>query len=116
MSPKKEQKLKIIRILLAKLKEEGALWSYDNRFVNETTISDDNLIALTLRYLDLPEISLLFKVYPFAKVKTAWKLLLVPEGEYLYTLNRFLAWFCFGVKRPDAYLKCLQTRRINSLS
>ena len=50
------------------------------------SLPDDQLIALTLRHLDL------------------------PEGEYLSTLNRFLAWYYFDAKRPDVYLKSLITR------
>lgn len=39
----------------------------------------------------------------------------MPEGEYLYTLNRFFAWYYFKAKRPDAYLKSLQTRHLNAM-
>lgn len=68
-----------------------------------------------MRYLDLDEIKQLFSIYSFHKIKDAWKRLLVPEGEYLYTLNRFFAWYYFKAKKPDAYLKSLQTRHLNAL-
>lgn len=97
------------------LKEEHAFWSYSPESVTLENMSDDNLIALTMRYLDLDEIKLLFQIYSFKKIKNAWKGILVPEGEYLYTLNRFFAWYYFKAKRPDAYLKSLQTRHLNSL-
>jgi hypothetical protein len=68
-----------------------------------------------MRYLDLDEIKQLFDIYSYKKIKDAWKAILVPEGEYLYTLNRFFAWYYFKAKNPDAYLKSLQTRHLNAL-
>lgn len=108
-----EQALK--HTLLEQLKQEHAFWSYEQDSVNLDSIDDDQLIALTMRHLDLPEIKQLFSIYSPRKIKNAWKRLLVPEGEYLYTLNRFFAWYYFKAKNPDAYLKGLQTRHINSL-
>ncbi len=102
-------------LLFEKLKEEKAFWSYAPESVTLSRIDNDNLIALTMRYLDLPEIEQLFSIFSVRKIKEAWKKLLVPEGEYLYTLNRFFAWYYFNAKRPDAYLKSLQTRHLNHL-
>jgi hypothetical protein len=101
--------------LFEMLKEENAFWSYDSKSVTLDNISDDQLIALTMRYLDLDEIKQLFDIYSYKKIKDAWKAILVPEGEYLYTLNRFFAWYYFKAKNPDAYLKSLQTRHLNAL-
>ncbi len=112
-------KIKITEIradLLSKLKEENAFWSYDESSVTPETIRDDQLIALTMRHLDLDEIKQLFSIFSFKKIKDAWKNLLVPEGEYLYTLNRFFAWYYFKAKNPDAYLKSLITRHLNKLA
>lgn len=101
--------------LLEMLKEERAFWSYEPNSVTLDNLSDDQLIALTMRYLDLDEIKMLFGIFPYKKIKEAWKNILVPEGEYLYTLNRFFAWYYFKAKNPDAYLKSLQTRRLNAM-
>ena len=112
-----KHEVSIIRAdLLSQLKAEHAFWSYAPDSVNADVISDDQLIALTMRHLDLPEIKQLFSIFPYRKIKNAWKRLLVPEGEYLYTLNRFFAWYYFKAKRPDAYLKLLETRHLNNLS
>ncbi len=100
--------------LLAKLKEENAFWSYEPDSITLSRINDDMLIAMTMRYLDLEEIKQLFQIFPYNRIKAAWKKLLVPEGEYLYTLNRFFAWYYFKAKKPDAYLKSLQTRYFNA--
>ncbi len=112
---KHEEVLNIKSSLLSKLKEEKAFWSYDQDSVALSNISDDELIAQTMRYLDLPEIKQLFSIFSFNKIKKAWIKLLVPQGEYLFTLNRFFAWYYFKAKKPDAYLKSLYTRYLNSL-
>lgn len=104
---------KIKETLISNLKKEQAFWSYEPGSVNK--ITDKQLIAYTMRYLDLSDIALLFKIYSYNRIKKTWKELLVPEGEYLYTLNRFFAWYYFKSQRPDAYLKSLETRRLNKL-
>ncbi len=101
--------------LLDSLKKEHAFWSYAPESVSIGNISDDELIAQTMRHLDIPEIAQLFSIYSKKKIKSAWQRLLVPEGDYLYTLNRFFAWYYFDAKNPDAYLKSLQTRHLNKL-
>lgn len=101
--------------LLQQLRKEAAFWSYDQDSVNLESVDDAQLIALTMRHLDLPDIRQLFSIFSVQKIKNAWKRLLVPEGEYLYTLNRFFAWYYFNAKNPDAYLKNLQTRHIHQL-
>lgn len=111
----KRNKESIRTKLFSLLKEEHAFWSYDNTKLDLDKIDDDQLISLTMRYLDLPEIKLLFDIFPYRKIKSAWKRLLVSEGDYLYTLNRFFAWYYFKAKRPDAYLKSLETRHFNRL-
>lgn len=103
------------RDLFDKLKEEHAFWSYEPVSVSVDSLGDEQLIALTMRYLDLPEIRKLFSIFSKKKIKSAWINILVPEGEFLYTLNRFFAWYYFKAKRPDAYLKSLATRRLNTL-
>ena len=100
--------------LLAKLKQEHCFWSYNEASISD--VSDDMLIEKTLQYLDLPEIDQLFQIYPFRKVKQVWLEHLIPQEEYLYTLNRFLAWYYFKAKLPDAYIKSMATRYYNRLA
>lgn len=102
--------------LLEQLKLECVFWSYESESVNIDTLDDEQLIALTMRYLDLPEINRLFSIFSSRKIKNVWKNVLVPEGDYLYTLNRFFSWYYFKAKKPDSYLKSLQTRRLNQLT
>ena len=100
--------------LLAKLKQEHCFWSYNEDTISD--ISDDMLIEKTLLHLDLEEIDQLFQLYPYRKVKRVWLDHLVPQEEFLYTLNRFLAWYYFKAKSPDAYIKSMATRYYNRLS
>ena len=100
--------------LLAKLKQAHCFWSYNEDTISD--ISDDMLIEKTLLHLDLEEIDLLFQLYPYRKIKKVWLEYLVPQEEYLYTLNRFLAWYYFKAKSPDAYIKSMATRHYNRLA
>ena len=83
--------------LLDKLKQEHCFWSYNEESIEH--VSDSILIEKTLLYLDLEEINLLFQLYPFKKIKQVWLEYLIPQEEYLYTLNRFLAWYYFKIKK-----------------
>ena len=83
--------------LLAKLKQEHCFWSYNENLIKD--IPDDMLIEKTLLHLDLEEINQLFLIYPFKKIKQVWLDYLVPQAEYLYTLNRFFAWYYFKAKK-----------------
>lgn len=99
--------------LLAKLKQEHCFWSYNEDSIRE--ISDDMLIEKTLLHLDLQEIDLLFQIFSYRKIKEVWLKYLIPQEEYLYSLNRFFAWYYFKAKRPDAYIKAMATRHFNSI-
>ncbi|MGN0057925.1 MAG: hypothetical protein ACI363_06770 [Phocaeicola plebeius] len=99
--------------LVERLKRERCFWSYKEDSIKD--IPDDFLIEKTLLHLDLDDIDRLFQLYPYRKVKQVWVDRLVPQEEYLHTLNRFLAWYYFRCKRPDTYLKSMATRRLNRL-
>lgn len=99
--------------LLAKLKQEHCFWSFNEDSIKD--ISDDMLIEKTLLHLDLDEINRLFLIYSFKKIKQVWLDYLVPQKEYLYTLNRFFAWYYFKAKKPDAYIKSMATRHLNKM-
>lgn len=115
MTRNQDKATSIKKELLDMLKEEHAFWSYNSDSISLSDMDDDLLISLTMRYLDLPEIRRLFEIFPTKKIKNAWKKYLVPEGDFLYTLNRFFAWYYFNAKKPDSYLKSLQTRHLNTL-
>ena len=99
--------------LLAQLKPEHCFWSY--AVENISNIPDDILIEKTLLHLDLEDIDQLFKIYSLRKIKRVWLDYLIPQEEYLYTLNRFLAWYYFKIKYPDRYIKSMTTRYYNRI-
>ena len=88
--------------LLDQLKQEHCFWSYNEESIEH--VSDSILIEKTL-----------LQLYPFKKIKQVWLEYLIPQEEYLYTLNRFLAWYYFKIKKPDAYLKSMITRHYHKL-
>lgn len=97
--------------LIEKLKANHCLWSYNNASIKD--IPDDILIELVMLHLDIDEINLLFQTYPYATLKKAWLENLVAQGERYYTLNAFLAWYYFKMKRPHAYVKSMATRYLH---
>lgn len=99
--------------LIAKLKNEHCFWSFDEQSIKD--VPDDILIEKTMIYLDLPEIDALFSLFSFKKIKKVWLEYLVPQGDYLYTLNRFFAWYYFHAKHPDQYVKSMATRHYNKM-
>lgn len=99
--------------LLAKLKQEHCFWSY--AVENISDIPDDILIEKTLLHLDLEDIDQLFKIYSLRKIKRVWLDYLIPQEEYLHTLNRFFAWYYFKIKYPDRYIKSMTTRYYNRI-
>lgn len=115
MTAKESHSYSVKHSLLDSLKREKALWSYDVSSIRTEDVADDQLIALTLQHLDLPEINMLFDIFSFRKIKNAWKNILIPQGDYLYTMNRFFAWYYFKAKNPDSYLKSLMTRHRNRM-
>ena len=96
--------------LVERLKEANAFWSYEQPTVKD--VSDNILVELVMRYLDMDEIDLLFQLYPAKKVKQAWIENLVPDERY-YVLNKFFAWYYFRAKKPAQYVKAMATRQMN---
>ena len=67
----------IKKTLFEKFKRENAFWSYDSNLITPESLQDDQFIAMTMRYLDLPDIDQLFTIFSMQKIKNAW------------------IWFCF---------------------
>ena len=98
-----------------KLIASGGFWSYDKTSVREN-MSDDQLIEAALEKLDLDDIDLLFRLFPAKKIKDVWHRTMVVQGDYYYSLNRFFAWYYFGIRYPDRYLKAMMTRHLSKLT
>lgn len=99
--------------LFRKLKENNCLWSYDVSKMED--ISDDALIEHVMLYLDIPDIDKLFLLFAYKKVKRVWLDRVAPLGERFRVYNVLYAWYYFGAKRPEAYIKSIETRYMNRI-
>ncbi len=97
--------------LIERLKQENAFWSYNQETIMD--IPDDVLVELVMLKLDIDDIDLLFKIFPYKKVKKAWIENVVAQGEMYYVLNKFFAWYYFHMKKPGVYVKTMATRQMN---
>ena len=95
--------------LFRKLKKETCFWSYD------VSISDEALIEHVMLYLDIDDIDKLFPLFGYKKVKRVWLDCVAPQGEMYRPFNILYAWYYFGAKRPEAYVKSIETRHVNTL-
>ena len=102
------QKKAIRKKLIEKLKEKHCFWSYDVDSI--TDVPDGMLVELVMIYLDLADIDLLFQLFPKKEVKRMWLENVVAQGERYHVLNRAFAWYYFGIKCPDRYVKAMETR------
>jgi hypothetical protein len=85
-------KNEVKRTLLDQLKAQGVFWSYSDLGAQ---VPDETLIENTLIYLDLHEITLLFKLYPKDYVRKVWKENILTLEPRYHNLNKFIAWFYF---------------------
>ena len=99
--------------LFRKLKKENCFWSYD--ISKMKSISDEALIEHVMLYLDIEDIDKLFSLFGFKKVKRVWLDRVAPQGEMFRPFNILYAWYYFGAKRPEAYVKSIETRHINRI-
>ena len=97
--------------LFRKLKKENAFWSYDIDSIKD--VPDGLLVELVMLYLDIEDIDKLFDLFSYKQVKKAWIENVVAQGERYYVLNKFFAWYYFGMKRPGAYVRSMATRELN---
>ena len=109
MDGKEKNKLK--RYLIKRLKQAHAFWSYQQDAIKE--LPDNLMVELVMLHLDLDDIDKLFDLYSYRTVKKLWIENVVVLGEMYYVLNKFFAWYYFGMKKPGAYVKSMATRELN---
>ena len=105
---------KVKKQLLDKLKKENCFWSYDSSKMK--AISDESLIEYVLLYLDIKDIDKLFHLFGYKKVKAVWLERVAPLGKMFRPFNILYAWYYFGAKRPEAYVKSIETRHMNRIT
>ena len=100
--------------LFEKLVKHNSFWSFDMQHL--PLAADDIFIEKTLLYLDIEDINMLFKIYPYKKIKQVWIERLAVQGEYYARLNKLLAWMYFDIKQPERYLIRLENQRFKTVS
>jgi hypothetical protein len=106
-----QQKDDIRGYLEKRLIEERAFWSFDK--LSCQNLSDWNLIKYSLIALDLDDINYLFQLFPKKQIKHVWLEELVPQGDFLKSMNLCFALVYFGAKNPRQYVKAMETRQLN---
>ncbi|GHT72388.1 hypothetical protein AGMMS50262_00890 [Bacteroidia bacterium] len=94
-----------------RLKQEHAFWSFEKSSCQN--LSDWNLIKYSLIHLDLNDINYLFQIFPKKFIKQVWLEELVPQGDFLISMNLCFALLYFGAKNPRQYVKSMETRQLN---
>ena len=100
----------IRQYLFHRLKKENSFWSYDVSKMK--SISNEALIEHVMLYLDIDDIDKLFSLYGYKKVKRVWLDRVAPQGAMFRAYNILYAWHYFGAKRPEAYVKSIETRHL----
>lgn len=106
-----DNRVRMKSFLFQKLKKNKAFWSYDISENNDCI--DELIIEKTLIHLDYTDYQYLFNIYPKSKIKKVWLDNMVVQGNYYYSLNYFIAWFCFGIKNPKRFLKRFEKQLLN---
>jgi hypothetical protein len=101
----------IKRYLEKRLIEEKSFWSFEKSSCQN--LSDWNLIKYVLIRLDLDDIKYLFQLYPKRKIKEVWLEELVPQGDYLLSMNICFALIYYREKKPRQYVRSMETKILN---
>ena len=63
----------------------------------------------------IDDINQLFPLFGYKKVKRVWLDRVAPQGAMFRPYNILYAWYYFGAKRPEAYVKSIETRHMNRI-
>jgi hypothetical protein len=92
-------------LLILRLRELGAFWSY----ALDANISDEVLIEEGLRWGDVEELQILFKLFAFKEIKRVWREKMLAD-ERIYRHNFYLAAIFFNIQNPKRYILPLQKK------
>lgn len=87
-------------ILEEKLRQKNAFWSYDNYIIDDEILTEKVLLML-----DIEEINILFKLFDKEFIRKTWEDRVLSQEPMFHGLNRFYAWFYFGIEDPDIFIK-----------
>ncbi|MFN4298827.1 MAG: hypothetical protein ACK4EX_03740 [Thermaurantimonas sp.] len=87
------------------LRQLGAFWSY----APSADIPDEVLIEEALRWGNVEELKILFKIFDTRKIKMVWREKMLPD-EQIYRHNFYLAIIFFNIKNPKRYISIFQKK------
>ena len=108
-----QRKQSIREHLCNELVAKNAFWSYDVKSYD--IIPDEELIEKCFTVLDIPDIDLMFELYPRKYIKQVWRERMAIQGEYMQMLNIMIAMYYFGIKEPEKYLTRVEQEHINKI-
>lgn len=108
-----QRKESIREHLCNELVAKNAFWSYDVKSYD--IIPDEELIEKCFTVLDIPDIDLMFELYPRKYIKQVWRERMAIQGEYMQMLNIMIAMYYFGIKEPEKYLTRVEQQHINKI-
>ena len=108
-----QRKFSIREHLCDKLVAKNAFWSYDVE--SYEAIPDEELIEKCFTVLDMPDIDLMFELYPRKRIQQVWRERMAIQGEYMQMLNIMIAMYYFGIKEPEKYLARVEQQHINRI-
>jgi addiction module HigA family antidote len=108
-----QRKQSIREHLCNELVAKNAFWSYDVKSYD--IIPDEELIEKCFTVLDIPDIDLMFELYPRKYIKQVWRERMAIQGEYMQMLNIMIAMYYFGIKEPEKYLTRVEQQHINKI-
>jgi hypothetical protein len=105
-----QRKQSIREHLCNELVAKNAFWSYDVKSYD--IIPDEELIEKCFTVLDIPDIDLMFELYPRKHIKKVWRERMARQGEYMQMLNIMIAMYYFGIEEPEKYLTRVEQQHI----
>ena len=113
MQAVQQRKQSIRNHLCEELVAKNAFWSYDVKSYD--AIPDEELIEKCFTVLDMPDIDLMFELYPRKRIQQVWRERMAIQGEYMQMLNIMIAMYYFGIKEPEKYLARAEQQHINKI-
>ena len=106
--------MNIQNYLEKELHRAHAFWPFEKNACHH--LPDRDLIRYVLIHLDLKDINYLFQIYSKQEIKKIWLEEVVPQGDFLRSMNLCLALVYFNVKKPVQYLKSMETRHFKKIT
>lgn len=91
--------------LQERLRKLGAFWNY----APDALIPAEVMIEEGLRWADVEELLMIFRLFPRPQIRAIWREKLIPDTR-LYPHNYYLARIFFNIQNPKRYIVPLQKK------